>query len=118
TAIRAYDRGVLRRLHRRQHRASRTWRLAAPKQGDEMDDHFWPSIYPGIIVGALVGLTYGGIVSALAGAAGGTAGAAAIHLFTAWLGLEDSIVSLAALIAGAMVGGYIFMGLASRLVRR
>ncbi|HEY8248719.1 MAG TPA: hypothetical protein VIG38_15770 [Hyphomicrobium sp.] len=83
-----------------------------------MDDHFWPSIYPGIIVGALVGLTYGGIVSALAGAAGGTAGAAAIHLFTAWLGLEDSIVSLAALIAGAMVGGYIFMGLASRLVRR
>jgi hypothetical protein len=83
-----------------------------------MNDHFWPSIYPGIIVGALVGLTNGGIISTLAGAAGGTAGAAAMYLVTARLGMEDSIVSLAALIAGAMAGGYIFMGLASRLVRR
>ena len=83
-----------------------------------MNEHFWPSIYPGIVVGALVGLTNGGIISTLAGAAGGTAGAAAMYLVTARLDMEDSIVSLATLIAGAMAGGYIFMGLASRLVRR
>ena len=83
-----------------------------------MNDHFWPSLYPGIIIGALIGLTYGDLISTLAGAAGGTAGAAAMYLVTAWLGMEDSIVSLAALIAGATAGAYTFVGLAGRLIRR
>jgi len=83
-----------------------------------MNDHFWPSLYPGMIVGGLVGLTFGGFISVLVGVAGGTAGAAAMYFVTAWLGMEDSVVSLAALIAGATAGGYIFVGLAGRLARR
>jgi hypothetical protein len=71
-----------------------------------MNDHFWPSMYPGLIVGLLFGLAAGGLLSMIAGALGGLAGAAAMYFLVAWLGLQDSIVSLAALICGAAAGGY------------
>jgi hypothetical protein len=72
-----------------------------------MGDHFWPSMYPGLIVGALLGLSRGGLLSTLAGAVGGLFGAAAAYLVLQWLGLEESAVSLLALIAGAMAGAYL-----------
>ncbi len=72
-----------------------------------LDDHFWPSMYPGIIVGLLLGLAGGGLVSTLMGGAGGLAGAFAMYVLVAWLGLQDGIVSLAALIGGAVAGGYV-----------
>ncbi len=78
-----------------------------------MGDHFWPSMYPGLIVGALLGLSRGGLLSTLVGAAGGLFGAAAAYLVLEWLGLEESALSLAALIVGAMAGGY----LCERVVR-
>ena len=71
-----------------------------------MNDHFWPSLYPGIIVGLLFGLAAGGLVPLLTGAAGGLAGAAAMYFLIVWAGLQESIVSLAALIGGAVAGGY------------
>ena len=80
-----------------------------------MNDHFWPSIYPGIIVGALLGLARGGMLAVTAGALGGTAAAAAMYFIIASLGLEDSIVSLIALIAGAVVGSYLAAEGAARL---
>jgi hypothetical protein len=72
-----------------------------------MNDHFWPSLYPGIIVGALVGVSRGGFIATLAGAAGGTAGAAIMYFATAQLGLDDGIISLAALIVGATAGAFL-----------
>jgi hypothetical protein len=83
-----------------------------------MNDHFWPSIYPGMIIGGLVGLTFGGLAAVLVGVAGGTAGAAAMYLVSAWMGMEDSIASLAALIGGATGGSYAFTKLYARLARR
>jgi hypothetical protein len=83
-----------------------------------MNDHFWPSLYPGMIVGGLVGLTLGGFVSVLVGAAGGTAGAGAMYFATAWLGLEDSIASLAGLIGGAAAGSYALTALYLRWTQR
>lgn len=79
-----------------------------------MNDHFWPSLYPGIIVGVLIGFTTGGIVAVLAGALGGLAGSVAAYFFTTWLGLEESAVSLAILIAGACAGGYLGSQVAAR----
>jgi hypothetical protein len=72
-----------------------------------MDDHFWPSLYPGIIVGALLGLSRGGLLSILAGAAGGLVGSAAAYFIVDWLGVQNDILSLAALIAAAMVTAYL-----------
>lgn len=80
-----------------------------------MNDHFWPSLYPGIIVGALLGLSRGGLLAVLLGAVGGTVGSAAMYFVTAWLGWEDSILSLAVLIAGAIAGSYGLSELALRL---
>lgn len=83
-----------------------------------MHDHFWPSLYPGMIVGGLVGLTFGGLTSVLTGIVGGTAGAAVMYFLTAWMGMEDSIVSLAALIGGATGGSYALTSLYSLWARR
>ena len=82
-----------------------------------MGDHFWPSMYPGLIVGALLGLSRGGLLSTLIGAAGGLAGAAITYFVVDWLGFQDSIVSLLALIAGAMAGAYLCDRAAWRLAR-
>lgn len=72
-----------------------------------MGDHFWPSMYPGLIVGALLGLSRGGIMSTLAGAAGGLAGAVATYFVVDWLGFQESVVSLLALVAGATAGAHL-----------
>jgi hypothetical protein len=80
-----------------------------------MDDHFWPSLYPGIIVGALLGLSRGGLLSTLAGAAGGLVGSAAAYFVVGWLGLQNDILSLAALIATAMVAAYLCERAVARL---
>lgn len=80
-----------------------------------MNDHFWPSMYPGIIVGLLLGLAGGGLLSTLAGAAGGLAGAAATYFLIAWLGLQDSVLSLAALVGAAAAAGYACALAGSRL---
>jgi hypothetical protein len=82
-----------------------------------MGDHFWPSMYPGLIVGALLGLSCGGLVSTLAGAAGGLAGAAATYFVIDWLGLQESVVPLLALIAGATAGAYLCEHAVRRLRR-
>ncbi len=74
-----------------------------------IDDHFWPSMYPGIVVGLLVGLAGGNLVSTILGAAGGLAGTMVLFFVFAWLGLEDSIVSLVGLIGGAVIGAYLLM---------
>ena len=83
-----------------------------------MNDHFWPSLYPGMIVGGLVGLTFGGFISVLVGAAGGAVGAGAMYFLTTWLGLEDSILSLAGLIAGSIAGSYALATLLARFSER
>jgi len=80
-----------------------------------MDDHFWPSLYPGIIVGALLGLSRGGLLSTLAGAAGGLVGSAAAYFVVDWLGVQNDILSLAALIAAAMVTAYLCERAVARL---
>jgi hypothetical protein len=82
-----------------------------------MGDHFWPSMYPGLIVGVLLGLSRGGVVSTLAGAAGGLAGAVATYLVVDWLGFQDSLVSLVALLAGATAGAYLCEYAVARLRR-
>ncbi len=82
-----------------------------------MDDHFWPAMYPGIIVGGLLGLSAGNVMSTLLGAVGGLAGAMALFFLFSWLGLQDSIVSLAGLIGGAVVGAFLFMGAGKRIGR-
>jgi hypothetical protein len=82
-----------------------------------LGDHFWPAMYPGIIVGLLLGLTGGNIVSTLLGAVGGLLGAMALFFVFAWLGLSDTIIALAGLIGGAVVGAFLFMQAASRLRR-
>ncbi|HWK37373.1 MAG TPA: hypothetical protein VNR88_00505 [Hyphomicrobium sp.] len=71
-----------------------------------MNDHFWPSLYPGIIVALIIGFATGGIFAIVTGAVGGLIGSVAAYFFTAWLGLEESVVSLIILIIGASAGGY------------
>jgi len=71
-----------------------------------MNDHFWPSLYPGIIVALIIGFATGGIIAIVTGAVGGLIGSVAAYFFTAWMGLEESIVSLMILIIGASAGGY------------
>lgn len=83
-----------------------------------MNDHFWPSLYPGMIIGGLVGLSFGGLAAVLFGVAGGTAGAAVMYFISAWMGMEDSIVSLTALIGGATGGSYALTSLYSVWSRR
>lgn len=82
-----------------------------------MNDHFWPSLYPGIIVGLVIGLATGGIFAIGAGTVGGLAGSAAAYFLTVWLGLEDSPVSLAILIAGAGASGWLGAQAAARLAK-
>jgi hypothetical protein len=72
-----------------------------------MNDHFWPSLYPGIIVALLIGVATGGVFAILAGTVGGLIGSVAAYFFTAWLGLQDSVFSLAILLAGPSAGGYL-----------
>lgn len=83
-----------------------------------IDDHFWPSMYPGIVVGLLVGLAGGNLLSTILGAAGGLAGAMLLFFIFAWLGLEDSILSLIGLIGGAVLGAYLFMSAGRWLMRK
>lgn len=82
-----------------------------------MNDHFWPSIYPGIILGVLIGFATGGIVAIVTGTLGGLAGSVAAYFLTAWLGLDESAVSLAFLIVGACAGGYVGAQLGTRLAK-
>lgn len=80
-----------------------------------MNDHFWPSLYPGIIVGLIIGLATGGLLAVGVGMVGGLVGSAGAYFLTVWLGLEDSPVSLAILIAGACAGGWLGAQAATRL---
>jgi hypothetical protein len=83
-----------------------------------IDDHFWPSMYPGIVVGLLVGLAGGSLLSTTLGAAGGLAGAMLLFFVFAWLGLEDSILSLVGLIGGAVLGAYLLMAAGRWMIRK
>jgi hypothetical protein len=80
-----------------------------------LGDHFWPAMYPGIIVGALVGLSTGNVVSTILGAVGGLLGAMALYFVFTWVSLDESILSLAGLIGGAVVGAYLMMRAGRRL---
>lgn len=80
-----------------------------------MDDHFWPAMYPGIVVGLLIGLSAGDIASTILGAAGGLLGTAALYFAFAWLGLEESILSLVGLVGGAALGAYLLMRAGKRI---
>jgi len=82
-----------------------------------MDDHFWPALYPGIVVGLLIGLSAGNVVSTILGAAGGLAGAMVFYFVFAWLGLGDTILSLAGLIGGAVLGAYLLTGAGKRFLQ-
>jgi hypothetical protein len=82
-----------------------------------LGDHFWPAMYPGIVVGLLVGLTGGNIVSTVLGAAGGLLGAMALYFSFVWIGLDESIVSLAGLIAGAVAGAFLLMRAGKRILK-
>jgi hypothetical protein len=81
-----------------------------------MDDHFWPAMYPGIIVGFLMGLGGGNVVATTLGTLGGLAGAVALYFVFAWLGLEDTIMSLVGLIGGAVAGAYVLMKIGARVI--
>lgn len=74
-----------------------------------LGDHFWPAMYPGIAIGLLVGLSAGNIISTILGAVGGFLGTIAIYFALVWIGLDESILSLAGLIGGAIVGALLFM---------
>lgn len=80
-----------------------------------MNDHFWPSIYPGLIVALLIGVATGGIVAIATGLVGGLAGSVGAYLLTTYLGLDESALSLAILLAGATGGGYLGTQAGSRL---
>lgn len=80
-----------------------------------MDDHFWPTLYPAIAVGLLMGLAGGSVISTVLGAAGGLIGAAAFYFVFAWLGLQESILSLVGLVGGAVAGAYLLMGAGKRI---
>jgi len=82
-----------------------------------LGDHFWPAMYPGIIVGLLVGLSGGNVVSTLLGSVGGLLGAMALYFSFAWIGLDESIVSLAGLIAGAAAGAFLLMRAGKRILK-
>jgi hypothetical protein len=82
-----------------------------------LGDHFWPAMYPGIVVGLLVGLSGGIVVSTVLGAAGGLLGAMALYFMFAWLGLEETIVGLIALIGGAVAGAFLLMRTGKRVLR-
>ena len=83
-----------------------------------IDDHFWPSMYPGIAIGLLVGLAGGSLLSTTLGAVGGLAGAMLLFFVFAWLGLEDSILSLVGLIGGAVLGAYLLMAAGRWMIRK
>ena len=83
-----------------------------------IDDHFWPSMYPGIAVGLLMGLAGGNLVSTILGAAGGLLGAIVLFFIFAWVGLEDSILSLVGLIGGAVLGAYLLMRAGRWIMRK
>lgn len=80
-----------------------------------LGDHFWPAMYPGIVVGALVGLSAGNILSTILGAIGGLLGAMALYFVFRLIGLDESILSLAGLIGGAVIGALLLMRAGRRL---
>jgi hypothetical protein len=82
-----------------------------------LGDHFWPAMYPGIIVGLLVGLTGGNVISAILGAVGGLFGAMALYFVFVWIGLDETILSLACMIAGAVAGAFLLMRAGKRILR-
>jgi hypothetical protein len=81
-----------------------------------LGDHFWPAMYPGIVVGLLVGLSAGNVVSTVLGAAGGLLGAMALYFVFNWIGLEESILSLAGLIGGAVAGALLLVRAGRRIL--
>jgi len=83
-----------------------------------IDDHFWPSMYPGIAVGLLMGLAGGNLVSTILGAVGGLAGAIVLFFIFAWVGLEESVLSLVGLIGGAILGAYLLMRAGRWIMRK
>ncbi len=82
-----------------------------------LGDHFWPAMYPGIVVGLLVGLSGGNIISTVLGAVGGLLGAMALYFVFAWIGLDESILSLAGLIGGAVAGSFLLMRTGKSILR-
>ncbi len=82
-----------------------------------LGDHFWPAMYPGIIIGLLVGLTGGNIISTVLGAVGGLLGAMALYFLFVWIGMDETILSLAGLIAGAGAGAFLLMRAGRRILR-
>jgi hypothetical protein len=82
-----------------------------------LGDHFWPAMYPGLIVGLLVGLSGGNIVSTVLGAVGGLFGAMALYFVFVWAGLDETILSLVSMIAGAVVGAFLLMRAGKRILR-
>ena len=81
-----------------------------------MDDHFWPALYPATAVGLLMGLAGGSIVSTILGSVGGLLGAAALYFAFAWLGLQETILSLVGLVGGAVAGANLLMSAGKRIV--
>ena len=71
-----------------------------------MGDHFWPAVYPGLIVGLLYGLSLRGFLNALLGALGGALGAALSSSLLFSIGLDDALLSVAAMIATSLLGAF------------
>jgi hypothetical protein len=82
-----------------------------------LGDHFWPAMYPGIVVGLLVGLSAGNVISTILGAMGGLLGVMALYFVFTWIGLDESILSLAGLIGGAVAGALLLMRAGRRVLR-
>jgi hypothetical protein len=82
-----------------------------------LGDHFWPAMYPGIVVGLLVGLSAGNVISTILGAMGGLLGTMALYFVFTWIGLDESILSLAGLIGGAVAGALLLMRAGRRVLR-
>jgi hypothetical protein len=57
----------------------------------------------------------GNVISTLLGAIGGLLGAMALFFVFVWLGLADSIVSLAGLVGGAAAGAFLLMRAGDRV---
>lgn len=71
-----------------------------------MDDHFWPALYPGLIVGLLYGLSIRGWANTLVSAVGGLIGAALAYELLLAIGMNDGLVSVAAMVVIAFGCSY------------
>jgi hypothetical protein len=68
-----------------------------------MGDHFWPAVYPGLIVGLLYGLSQRGFSNAVLGVIGGGFGAAVSSSLLFSIGLNDGLLSAAAMVATSLL---------------